>query len=216
MKPARNKTPAKGLGGAPVFRPASGGELRRCRSEDRRSGRTSALTARNDPPSTGSVPHRKAAPILPVALLLEGKPCLVVGGGAVAAHKARLLLDAGAQVTIVAPEIAPALQRLAGRERLVAIRRRFRAGDLRRRVLVFAATDNPGVNAAVLVAARRARILASISDAQWRDGDFITPAILKNKSITVAVSTGGRSCRTARDVRDRIARLLDDLAEMQK
>jgi uroporphyrin-III C-methyltransferase/precorrin-2 dehydrogenase/sirohydrochlorin ferrochelatase len=174
------------------------------------------LTARNDPPSTGSVPHRKAAPILPVALLLEGKPCLVVGGGAVAAHKARLLLDAGAQVTIVAPEIAPALQRLAGRERLVAIRRRFRAGDLRRRVLVFAATDNPGVNAAVLVAARRARILASISDAQWRDGDFITPAILKNKSITVAVSTGGRSCRTARDVRDRIARLLDDLAEMQK
>jgi siroheme synthase-like protein len=169
-----------------------------------------------NPPSNESVQHRRAAPILPVALLLENKPCLVVGGGAVATHKVRLLLDAGAQVTVVALEIAPAFQRLAGRERLVAVRRRFRAGDLRGRVLVFAATDNPEVNAAVLAAARQARVLASLADAQWRDGDFITPAILKKKSVTVAVSTGGRSCRTARDVRDRIARLLDDLAEMQK
>ena len=80
---------------------------------------------------------------------LAGRPCLVVGAGAVAARKARSLLDCGARVTVVGVRPAAAFRALE-RRGVVLRDRRFRASDVGRQALVIAATDDRAVNAAVV------------------------------------------------------------------
>jgi siroheme synthase-like protein len=151
-------------------------------------------------------------PILPVCLLLAGKPCLVVGGGQIAARKAGHLLDAEADVTVVSPEVCETLQALvqAGKIRLTP--RTFAASDVKGKCLVFAATDNEVVNRQVLACCRKLGILCSAADSNWPQGDFVMPATCRKNGLVVTVSTGGRSCRRARVVKDRIAELLTTIA----
>ncbi len=146
--------------------------------------------------------------ILPIGLLLEGKPCLVVGGGSVAARKVGHLLDAAARVTVVSPELCPELARRKKAGRIAHRDRPFAAADVNGQTVVFAATDDGDVNRRVLQACRRRRILCGAADAQWSAGDFITPAIVRRRGVTVAVSTGGASCRRARDIKERLAACL--------
>mgnify|MGYP001310872301 CR=1 FL=1 len=147
-------------------------------------------------------------PVLPVCLLIAGKSCLVVGGGPVAARKAGHLLDAEAEVTVVSPEMCGALAALAGAGRVRVVARAFEETDVEGRCLVFAATDNPEVNRRVLACCRARGVLCSAADGNWPDGDFILPAITRKNGLVVTVATGGRSCRQARAVKDRIAECL--------
>lgn len=147
-------------------------------------------------------------PIFPVCLLIQGKPCLVVGGGAIAARKAGHLLDAAADVTVVSPDACPPLQALAGDGRIRWAARAFHRDDVKGKYLVMAATDDAGVNRAVIDACREEGILCSAADRNWPDGDFIMPAITRQGGVVATVATGGRSCRQARIVKDRIAALL--------
>jgi siroheme synthase-like protein len=85
-------------------------------------------------------------PLYPVNLVVDGRPCLVVGGGRVATGKVRGLREAGALVTVIAPEIEPAIAGLDG----VAIERRaYRRGDVAGYWFVVAATGDPQVNQSV-------------------------------------------------------------------
>jgi siroheme synthase-like protein len=152
-------------------------------------------------------------PVLPASLLVAGRSCLVVGGGAIAARKVGHLLDAEADVTVVAPRATAELGALAAGGRIRLLSRPFADRDVRDRYLVIAATDRPAVNRRVVACCRGRRTWCSAADANWPDGDFVTPAICRKAGVIVTVSTGGRSCRLARLVRDRLAEALEGIGE---
>jgi siroheme synthase-like protein len=152
-------------------------------------------------------------PILPTCLLVAGKPCLVVGGGPIAARKTGHLLEAEARVTVVSPEVCKEIEALvhSGRIRLMA--RAFSEADVAGHYLVFATTDSPDVNRRIIACCRKQGVLCSASDSNWPDGDFVMPAICRKDGLVVTVATGGRSCRQARIVKDKIAEQLSALSD---
>jgi uroporphyrin-III C-methyltransferase/precorrin-2 dehydrogenase/sirohydrochlorin ferrochelatase len=139
----------------------------------------------------------------PVMLKVKGEPCLVVGGGRVALQKARALRRAGGDVTAVSPDFSPAFRRLPVRR----LERRFRASDVRGKVLVVAGTDSPATNRAVHDACRRRGIPVNVVDVPELCS-FIVPSILRRGPVVVAISTGGRSPSLAKALRRRIDALL--------
>ena len=151
--------------------------------------------------------------IMPVDLLLEGRPCLVVGGGNVATRKTGHLLEAGARIKVVSAAVTEEMAKWAAAGRITHVNRTFRAGDVRGQFLVFAATDDTAVNRRILACCRKRDILCNAADKNWTKGDFVTPAICRKAGLTVTVSTGGRSCRIARIVKDRLSGIIDTLVD---
>ncbi len=139
----------------------------------------------------------------PVFLDLAGKPCLVVGGGEVAAGKVSGLLDAGARVVVVSPGIAGTLARLVATGAVAHRARELREEDLDGMALVIAATDRPEVNSAACLAARRRRILVNVVDTP-SECDFYTPAVVRRGALQIAVSTEGKSPVLARRIREEL------------
>ncbi len=146
--------------------------------------------------------------ILPVNLLIEKRPCLVVGGGPVAYRKTTGLLTAGATVRVVSPGLCTDMEALVMSGQVTHVSRCFAPADAGGMCIVFAATDDREVNRQVLNAARAAGALCCCVDGNWTDGDFVTPATLHMDGLSVSVSTGGRSCRQARMVKDTLRRHL--------
>jgi uroporphyrin-III C-methyltransferase/precorrin-2 dehydrogenase/sirohydrochlorin ferrochelatase len=126
--------------------------------------------------------------LYPLAVDLRGKAVLVAGGGAVAARKLTELLRCGADITVVAPEPNPSVERLAGALRL--IRRPFKSGDELGRYLVFACTDDSAVNREIAGLCGRGNILCNVADAS-HEGTFHVPGVIRKGEVTVTVSTGG-------------------------
>ncbi len=129
-------------------------------------------------------------PLYPVALRLRDRPVLVVGGGPVAARKVRRLLDCGAQITLISPQVVVELDRAAQDGTLCWHQRPFRSGDVQGQDLVFAATGVGAVDEAVALAARAARVWLNAADSGV-DSDLDLPALLRRGDLTVTVSTGG-------------------------
>ncbi len=144
---------------------------------------------------------------LPIFLKLEGRPCLVVGGGEVAARKVALLLKAGAQVTVVAPNLCPALARLLSAGEIVHRSTRFARGDVEGCALAVAATDEASVNRAVAQAAQALRVPVNVTD-QPQLSSFILPSIIDRSPIVIAVSSTGSSPMLARLLRARLETLI--------
>jgi siroheme synthase-like protein len=139
---------------------------------------------------------------LPVFLRLEGRPCLVAGGGRIAWEKALRLIEAGAEVSMVAPEIAaPPRDLPSGHIRFV--RRSFLPGDLAGHAVAVAATDDPDVQREVYGAAREAGVPVNVVDRPDLC-DFIFGAVLRRGDLQIAVSTGGRFPLLASRLRDRL------------
>ena len=142
------------------------------------------------------------APLYPVNLVVAGRRCLVVGGGRVALQKVQGLVDAGALVTVVAPEAVPELDALATVER-----RAYRRGEVAGYRLVVSATGDPQVNQDVYDDAEAAGVWINSAD----DPELCTvtlPSQLRQGRLTVAVSTAGHSPAVASWVRDRLAEQL--------
>jgi precorrin-2 dehydrogenase/sirohydrochlorin ferrochelatase len=137
-----------------------------------------------------------------VALNLIGKPCLVVGGGWVAAGKVEGLLKAGASVTVVSPDLVPALARKAEEHRIDHRPRLFAPSDLEGCFLAVSATDDSAVNDWVVREARRRQVLASSADGG--ESDFSSTAVVERGELRLAVSTGGRSPAFARWVGEQL------------
>jgi siroheme synthase-like protein len=139
----------------------------------------------------------------PVSLDVAGRPCLVVGGGSVAARKARGLLDCGARVTVVAPSLGPEMEALSGS--LHALHRRpYAAGEAASFRLVLTATGHPDVDGAVHADADAAGVWVNSADDRAHSS-FILPAVHRDGAVTVAVSSGGVSPALASWLRDRLA-----------
>jgi len=143
----------------------------------------------------------------PVVLDLGGRLVLVVGGGAVAERKVEGLRAAGASITVVSPRVSARLAKMADDGDIRVRRRTYRRSDLRGVVVVFAATDDRNVNAAVATDSRRRRIWVNAAD-DPDHCDFILPSVLRRGSLLVSVTTGGRSPALARIVREELERLL--------
>ena len=139
----------------------------------------------------------------PLFVELEGRPCLVVGGGRIAARKAAMLGEFGAAVTVVAPAVD---------EALVAdevLRRTFEDGDVDGRALVVAATDDAALNARVSRLCKARGVLVNVVD-DPANCTFVFPAICRKGPVVAAVSSGGAAPVAAKLVRDKIAKLLPD------
>lgn len=144
---------------------------------------------------------------LPIFCRLDNKPVLLVGGGEVAQRKARLLLDAGAQLTVVAPELDPELAELAANGSIEWLAGEFAPAHLTGKWLVVAATDRREVNALVYLSANQARIFSNVVDDPKRSS-FIMPSIIDRSPLMVAISSGGKAPVLARLLREKLEALL--------
>lgn len=142
----------------------------------------------------------------PLGLRLAGRRAVVVGGGAVATRRVPALLDAGADVLVVAPELTPALRAQADAGRLHWAARRFAPDDLDGAWLVQVAVDDPMAAAAVSAAAAERRIFCVRADDRAAATAW-TPAVTRHGPVTVAV-LGGGDPRRAMAVRDAVRALL--------
>ncbi len=136
----------------------------------------------------------------PVNLVLDGRSCLVVGGGRVALRKVEGLLACGGRVTVVAPSIVPGLRRLPG---VALVEREWQPSDLDGTWLVIAATDDPAVNGAVYAEGERRGVWVNGAD-DPANCSFTLPSVVRRGDLQVTVSTGGRSPALATWLRRRL------------
>ncbi|MBV8044222.1 siroheme synthase CysG [Pluralibacter sp.] len=144
---------------------------------------------------------------LPIFCQLRGRDCLLVGGGDVAERKARLLLDAGAKLTVNALDFAPQFRVWADADMLTLVEGEFNEALLDASWLAIAATDSDTVNARVSAAAESRRIFCNVVDAP-KQASFIMPSIIDRSPLMVAVSSGGTSPVLARLLREKLESLL--------
>lgn len=138
----------------------------------------------------------------PVSLDVSGRSCLVVGGGTVAARKARTLVDCGAAVTVIAPSLSDDMEELT--PLLHALERRaYSQGDASSFRLVVTATGIPEVDGAVYAEAEAAGVWTNSAD-DVAHSSFILPAVHRDGPVTVSVSTGGLSPALASWLRTRL------------
>jgi len=159
---------------------------------------------------------------------LHGRRVLVVGGGVVAERKARLLLQAGARVAVVAPQLTGWLSERAGSpepgasptlageagpapgaDTMTWVADRFDESCLDGAILVVAATDDDGVNARVAAAARARNVLVNVVDSA-EESSFIVPAVVDRSPLVIAISSGGVAPVLARHLRERIESIVDE------
>jgi len=146
---------------------------------------------------------------LPIGLDIQGRTCVVVGGGAVGTRKVESLLRAGAAVRLVSPEASDPLKGLAASGQIEWIPEGFRSGHLDGVLLAVAATDDEGVNVGVVEAARARAILVCDASSAGRS-EFIFGALHHRGGVTIAVFTDGTDPARSRTTRDRIATLAWD------
>lgn len=144
---------------------------------------------------------------LPVFLHVHDRDCLVVGGGDVAARKVALIRRAGGRVSVIAPEICPALAELKQQGAISHRAAAFQPDDVGSFVLVIAATDDEAVNAAVYDAARRRNIPVNVVD-KPELCTFVFPSIVDRSPVVIAVSTGGASPVLARMLRAQLETMI--------
>lgn len=132
---------------------------------------------------------------------------IVVGGGPVATRKVSKLLDTGAQITVISPQLTPRLQSWVAEERIEWLERGYQSGDLADATLSFVATNVREINAQVADEARSLGILCNVADAP-SDGSFHLPATHRQDGLVVAVSSEDGKPKRSMQVRDQIAKAL--------
>lgn len=136
----------------------------------------------------------------PVYLDIEGRRCLVVGGGQVGTRKVKTLLECGARVKVISPEVTSALTELADQGRIDLELRTYRSADLDEAFLVIGATDDQALNRQIHRDAEAAQRLCNIAD-QPALCNFVLPSIINQGDLTIAISTAGKSPAFAKHLR---------------
>ena len=144
---------------------------------------------------------------LPIFCQLRGRDCLLVGGGDVAERKARLLMEAGARLTVNALAFSPQFTVWANEGMVTLAAGEFNDALLDTTWLVIAATDDNDVNQRVSDAAEARRIFCNVVDAP-KEASFIMPSIIDRSPLMVAVSSGGTSPVLARLLREKLEAVL--------
>jgi precorrin-2 dehydrogenase/sirohydrochlorin ferrochelatase len=141
----------------------------------------------------------------PILLDVEGRRCVVIGGGSVAQRKAEGLLKANAGVEIISPRATLKLRDWAEAGRLRILEREVQESDLEGAVLVFAATDRPEVNKWVASIAKERSIPVNVAD-DGDEGSFLVPAVLRQGGLVLSASASGAGPALA-------SRIIQELAD---
>ncbi|MBI4551614.1 MAG: bifunctional precorrin-2 dehydrogenase/sirohydrochlorin ferrochelatase [Candidatus Latescibacteria bacterium] len=139
----------------------------------------------------------------PIFLDLDSQPCLIVGGGEVAEQKIEPLLDCGARVTVISPDLTSQLRESAEAGTFRWIPRQYEPGDVEGYFLVVCATDAPAVNEQVAADGLARNLLVNVVDAP-RLCRFIMPAVVRRGDLCIAISTGGTSPAMAQRIRQQL------------
>ncbi|GGG96860.1 precorrin-2 dehydrogenase/sirohydrochlorin ferrochelatase family protein [Silvibacterium dinghuense] len=149
--------------------------------------------------------------LLPVFLKLDRRPCLIIGAGSVALQKIPALLNAEAEVRVIAPRVHPEIAALAAAGRITLQERGYRPDDLDGLFLVIAATNDSAVNTAIYEEALRRNLLCNAVD-DPPNCDFYFGSIVTRGDLQIAISTAGESPAFAQKLRKEIdAQLPEDL-----
>jgi len=138
-----------------------------------------------------------------VCLKLADRPCLVVGGGEVAARKIKTLLAAGAQVTVVAHEVTDTIRELADKGLLRIHKRTVTGNDIPGSFLVIAATDDKDINSEIAKLADKERVLVNVVDSP-EESDFYVPSSFHRGDLTLSVSTNGKVPALSKKIREQL------------
>ena len=151
----------------------------------------------------------RAPKYYPMFLNIGGKRCIVVGGGQVALRKVRTLLEHGADIEVISPELCPELTELSRQGKISASYRQYQSGDLQKALIAVAATNDTDINQRVVKEARSEGVLVNVAD-DLENSDFIVPSYTRRGGVTIAVSTAGKSPALARKIRTRLEQELGD------
>jgi precorrin-2 dehydrogenase/sirohydrochlorin ferrochelatase len=143
-------------------------------------------------------------PFYIACLKLEGRKCLVVGGGDIGLEKVEGLLACNGEVTLVAPTAIDELERLAGEGSIRWEQREYEPADLEGTFMVIAATDDTDVNIGIYDDAEKRAMLVNVVDVPPLC-NFILPAIIRTGPLAIAISTAGASPALAKRIRNQIA-----------
>jgi len=139
----------------------------------------------------------------PILLNIQGKRCVVIGGGKVALRKVKMLLECGAKIIVISPKPHPDMVKLSKKKALRLTQRDYETRDLRKAAVVIACTDVKKVNRKVADGAKRAGVLVNVAD-DAEPSDFILPSFFRRGNLLVAVSTSGVSPALARRIRTKL------------
>ncbi len=142
----------------------------------------------------------------PMFIELKGRRCLVAGGGNIALHKIKVLMDFGASVTVVSPDILPEIKQM---ELLAYREKRFHPNDLNHQQLVVAATDDGEENHRIAQACKERNLPVNAVD-QIEDCSFIFPSYIKKGEVVAAFSSGGQSPLVTQYLKAQMQPLLTD------
>jgi siroheme synthase-like protein len=149
----------------------------------------------------------KRFPYYPIFLDVEDRDVVIIGGGNVCARKAETMLKYGARVTVVSPEFTDEIKVWARKGAIRIKRKAYDASDLEGASIVIASTDDQRVNEQVAADCRARRIPVNVVDVTPLC-EFIVPAIVESGSITIAVSTAGKSPALARTLKEDLQRMV--------
>ena len=145
----------------------------------------------------------------PMFVELEGRRCLVIGGGAEAQRKVEGLRAAGGDVMVISPKLTRDLQRMLAEGEIDHHQRDYQEGDLEGYEICMVATDDGAVNAEVSAEGKRRRVWVNAAD-DTKNCDFILPSVIRRGLITLAASTGGASPALARRLREELEAYLTE------
>lgn len=147
----------------------------------------------------------------PITLRIEGKKAAIAGGGKIAYFKIGPLLEAGADVTVISPEIDRKIQELVTSGQVKWVQKEYERADVEDAFLIIAATDNKEINERIEEEAGENQLVNVISDPTRGNCHF--PAALKQGKLLIAVSTGGASPKLAKQIRNELKNVYDETYE---
>ena len=140
------------------------------------------------------------APYYPVYLDVKERCCVIVGGGPIAEGKIAALLECGAQIRMISPEVTDEVQDMADTGALRLEKREYRDGDLEGAFIAIAATDDTSLSRRIAKEAGERNVPLNVADVTHLC-TFIAPAVVRRGEVTAAISTGGLSPALARKLR---------------
>lgn len=143
--------------------------------------------------------------LLPLFIDIKDKPCLVVGGGKIAARKLKMLCKAEADITVIAPHLCDEINALCETHSLSSHMRDFVDDDIKNQCLIIAATNDSALNKHISDIAKQKNILINVAD-DFKQGDVVLPSVIDRDPIQIAVTTGGASPVLARLLRRNLER----------
>ena len=145
----------------------------------------------------------------PLFMDISDKKIVVVGAGKIAARRVKTLVDFGAAIVVVAPQISPELEQLEQEHKITIIRREYQREDIYDAWMVLATTDNHKLNEEIYSVAKCLGALVNVASNREKC-DFHFPGIVKKDSYVVGMNASGKDHHGAAVLREKISEVLEE------